>query len=353
MVERGDVSGAELHAAYAAAIAERDGELHAYLRTAEANGRDGVPIAFKDLVCTRGIETTAGSRILAGYIPPYDATVATRCYEAGLPLLGKTNMDEFAMGSSTENSAYGPTRNPWDPGARAGRLVGRLDRRGRGRAGALGARLGHGRLDQAAGGALRRRRPAAHLRDGVALRHRRVRVEPRPGRADHEDGARLRAALPDDRRARPVRHDHGRSARAGRAPGGRRPEGAARRRAASSSTRPKASSRASPRAVRAAIELARAARRRGGRLRAAALGRVRAALLLPDRPVGGLDEPGALRRRPLRAARRRRGRARDVRAHARRRLRRRAEAADHARHVRACRPATTTRSTARRRRCGR
>jgi aspartyl-tRNA(Asn)/glutamyl-tRNA(Gln) amidotransferase subunit A len=115
MVERGDVSGAELHAAYAAAIAERDGELHAYLRTTEADGRNGVPIAFKDLVCTRGIETTAASRILAGYIPPYDATVAQRCYEAGMPLLGKTNMDEFAMGSSTENSGYGPSHNPWDP----------------------------------------------------------------------------------------------------------------------------------------------------------------------------------------------------------------------------------------------
>ncbi len=115
LVDRGDVSGAELHAAYAAAIAERDAELHAYLRTTEANGRNGVPIAFKDLVCTRGIETTAASRILAGYIPPYDATVATRCYEAGMPLLGKTNMDEFAMGSSTENSGYGPTHNPWDP----------------------------------------------------------------------------------------------------------------------------------------------------------------------------------------------------------------------------------------------
>ena len=115
LVERGEASGAELHAAYAAAIAERDGELHSYLRTTEANGRNGVPIAFKDLVCTRGIETTAASRILEGYIPPFDATVATRCYEAGMPLLGKTNMDEFAMGSSTENSGYGPTHNPWDP----------------------------------------------------------------------------------------------------------------------------------------------------------------------------------------------------------------------------------------------
>jgi len=113
LVERGEVSTPELHAAYLAAIAERDGELHAYLRTVDDPG--GIPIAFKDLVSTRGVETTAGSRILAGYKPVFDATVATRCRDAGMSLLGKTNMDEFAMGSSTENSGFGPTLNPWDP----------------------------------------------------------------------------------------------------------------------------------------------------------------------------------------------------------------------------------------------
>ena len=75
----------------------------------------GIPVALKDNMVTRGVETTCSSRILSGYLPPYDGTAVARLRQGGAVLFGKTNLDEFAMGSSTENSAYGATRNPWDP----------------------------------------------------------------------------------------------------------------------------------------------------------------------------------------------------------------------------------------------
>jgi len=114
----GELAADEYFDAYAEAAA--GDELNAYLWRAEPGARGaggevlrGAPVAVKDLFCTEGIETTAGSRILEGYRPPYTATAVRRLGDAGARLLGKTNMDEFAMGSSNENSGYGPVRNPW------------------------------------------------------------------------------------------------------------------------------------------------------------------------------------------------------------------------------------------------
>ncbi|HZQ90135.1 MAG TPA: Asp-tRNA(Asn)/Glu-tRNA(Gln) amidotransferase subunit GatA [Gaiellaceae bacterium] len=115
LLDAREVSGPELFAAYLEAIGERDPELHCYLHVCDDPGGEGIPIALKDVIGTKGVPTTAGSKILEGYVPVYDSTVAARCKEHGLRLLGKTNTDEFAMGSSTENSAYGPTHNPWNP----------------------------------------------------------------------------------------------------------------------------------------------------------------------------------------------------------------------------------------------
>lgn len=119
VLERASMTEAQLHAFLTieadrarTAAAESDRRFAA----GESLGpMDGIPVALKDNLCTRGIETTCSSQILSGYRPPYDATVVTRLQAAGAVVIGKTNLDEFAMGSSTENSAYGPTRNPWDP----------------------------------------------------------------------------------------------------------------------------------------------------------------------------------------------------------------------------------------------
>jgi aspartyl-tRNA(Asn)/glutamyl-tRNA(Gln) amidotransferase subunit A len=124
-----DVSAVEVTQAHLDRIAAVDGQVHAFLHVdtegalAQAKRVDdgeltgplaGVPLALKDVLCQEGIPTTVGSKILEGWRPPYDATVTARLKAAGIVILGKTNMDEFAMGSSTEHSAYGPTHNPWD-----------------------------------------------------------------------------------------------------------------------------------------------------------------------------------------------------------------------------------------------
>jgi aspartyl-tRNA(Asn)/glutamyl-tRNA(Gln) amidotransferase subunit A len=121
-LREGEVSARELFDFYGERIDRHDGDLGAFLWTADAAPEvdaaaplRGVPLAVKDLFCTEGVPTTAGSRILEGHRPVYTATAVRRLMEAGVSMLGKTNMDEFAMGSSNENSGYGPVHNPWDP----------------------------------------------------------------------------------------------------------------------------------------------------------------------------------------------------------------------------------------------
>ena len=171
LLRRGEISATELCAAYLDRIASVDGDINAYITVAAETARaaalaadrelaagnarplTGIPLALKDIFVTKGVRTTCASKILSDYLPPYDGTAVQRLGDSGAVLLGKLNMDEFAMGSSNENSAFGPVRNPWNRDYVTGGSSG-------GSAACVAARTAVAALGTDTGGSIRQ--PASH-----------------------------------------------------------------------------------------------------------------------------------------------------------------------------------------------
>ncbi len=353
-----EVSAVEVAQAHLDRIAAVDAEVHAFLHVAAEAALEsaalvdarldagteprsplaGVPLALKDVLTTTDMPTTVGSRILEGWRPPYDATVTARLRAAGITILGKTNMDEFAMGSSTEYSAYGVTHNPWDtariPGGSGGGSAAALAafeaplaigtdtggsiRQPAAMTGTVGVKPTYGGVSRygliACASSLDQAGPCARTVLDAALLHEVI------AGYDPLDSTSIDAPVPAvvdaarrGRRRRPVRPARRRGPRAGRRglPGGR------------------------ARAPTSGRGAAGEAGRRAGRGELPAL-RVRAGRVLPDPAERGVVQPRPVRRHALRPARRRRGQRRGGHGgHPRGRVRPRGQAAHHPRHLRA------------------
>jgi aspartyl-tRNA(Asn)/glutamyl-tRNA(Gln) amidotransferase subunit A len=199
-LERKKISSVELARLYLERIRALNGTLNAFISVeeqvtlagaraaderrakGEASPLTGIPIAHKDILCTRELRTTCGSRMLENYRSPYDAYIIEQLARAGAVLLGKCNMDEFAMGSSSENSHFGPVRNPWDsrlvPGGSSG-----------GSAAAVAARMTPAATGTDTGRIVRRMRAQADLRPRVSLRPCGFRFVARPSRPACKNGS--------------------------------------------------------------------------------------------------------------------------------------------------------------------